>query len=195
MRCAGRTIAQSPLGFDHVSEFAAAGPRRSGRPGEASLFSATYHCDSIATSDASVRLGAPCSVHSSAIGGPRRPSWRTRDRVPHYLTLNVGTVYWYRGRARMRWIMSSWSWKAGDRPSAGTADTAPQRLPHRLPENLPTEHAGPLRLVVGIVNPCVEPWPSSPACTRSTRRTGTTGASRRQVAGSARKNFWRFRDR
>ena len=35
------------------------------------------------------------------------------------------------------------------RPSAGTADTVPERLPqrppHRLPENLPTQHAGPFR--------------------------------------------------
>ena len=44
------------------------------------------------------------------------------------------------------------------------------------------------------------PWPKRWPTWRGTTdvradQTGTTGASRRQVAGSAHKNFWRFRDR
>jgi hypothetical protein len=66
---------------------------------------------------------------------------------------------------------------------------SPATSPQRSPE-LPHERR---RLRLSLVNPVVNRLP--PAGTRPARRNGTTGASRRQVAESARQNFWRFRDR
>ena len=66
----------------------------------------------------------------------------------------------------------------------------PRRVPHRVPQNFLTGHADSDS---ASSTPVVNHLPHRGA--RPTRRNGTTGASRRQVAGSARQNFWRFRDR
>ena len=62
--------------------------------------------------------------------------------------------------------------------------------PRRVPQNFLTGHADSDS---AWSTPVVNHLPHRGA--RPTRRNGTTGASRRQVAGSARQNFWRCRDR
>ena len=80
--------------------------------------------------------------------------------------------------------------------SAGSrgAEHAIDRDRERLLGSLRTSRAVPPGWSA-LSTPYVEPSPSSSECTRSTRRARTTGASLRQVHGSAHKNFWRLRDR